>query len=355
MWLLALACRAASPVETAPFSLVEVARVASPTAIVSTPGDPPALYITQQEGRIWRVASGRTELALDITDRVAAGGEKGLLGMSFAPTWPSDPRVFVNYTSAKGGLHTVVASFTVDGTSHRGAPDSEVLVLRFDQPYPNHNSGPVHFGPDGYLYVTTGDGGSGGDPQGNGQNLGVLLGKILRLDVSVSPYRVPPDNPFVGKPGARPEIWAYGVRNPWGVSFDAGTLWFADVGQNAWEEVNVGESGANYGWNRMEGTHCYRTEVCDRSGLTMPVAEYGHDLGQSITGGVVYRGPSIPVLDGRFVYADFLTGRLWVVRRGEAPVLLTTLPMSPSSFGVDSGNRLHVADYQGVIWRIDPR
>jgi hypothetical protein len=191
-------------------------------------------------------------------------------------------------------------------------------TLKDDQPFQNHNSGPVLFGPDGYLYVTVGDGGSGGDPQGNGQNLGVLLGKILRLDVSRAPYTVPPDNPFVATEGARPEIWAYGVRNPWGARFDGDTLWFADVGQNQWEEVNVGVKGGNYGWNRMEGTHCFKGVVCDQSGLVVPVAEYGHDVGQSVTGGAVYRGPSIPALDGRYVYADFASGVMFAVRQRAA-------------------------------------
>ena len=356
MWLLFIACQAAPVADPpAPFRLTASGKVPSPTAIAATPGDADALYVVEQEGRVWRLENGRQVVVLDITARVKSGGETGLLGLAFAPTGPADPRLFVNYTAGEGGLHTVIASFTVDPARHRGDPASEVQILTYAQPYPNHNSGPVLFGPDGYLYITTGDGGSGGDPHGNGQNLGVLLGKILRVDVGGVPYRVPPDNPLVGRSGALPEIWAYGVRNPWGARFDGSTLWFADVGQNAWEEVNVGVKGANYGWNRMEGTHCYPSNGCDQSGITLPVAEYGHDVGQSVTGGAVYRGPSIPALDGRYVYADFVSGVLFTVRPGEAATRVTKLMMNPSSFGVDNQGRLYVGDYAGVIWRVDPR
>lgn len=355
MWFLLLACQAAPTVENGPFHFTAAGKVPSPTAIVSTPADPRALYVTEQTGRIWRLAGGQQVVVMDLTDRVASGGEKGLLGLAFAPTWPTDPRIFVNYTAEGGGLHTVVASFRVDGTSHKGDPASEVQVLTYAQPYSNHNSGPVLFGPDGMLYVTVGDGGSGGDPQGNGQNLGVLLGKILRIDVSGPAYTVPADNPFVGKEGARPEIWAYGVRNPWGAHFDGDTLWFADVGQNEWEEVNTGVKGANYGWNRMEGTHCFKATTCDQAGITLPVAEYGHDVGQSVTGGVVYRGPSIPILDGKYLYADFAAGILFAVKPGEPGRRISKIAMAPSTFGEDEQHRVYIADYgSGVLWRLDP-
>jgi len=358
--LLLLACPTATTISPAPadapFRLTAAGKVPQPTAIQSSAGDPDALYVVEQEGRVWRLAGGQQKVVLDITDRVDAGGEKGLLGLALSPTWPADPRLWVNYTHVEAGqLRTSISSFTVNPTTWRADPQSEVRVLGFDQPYANHNSGPVLFAPDGTLFVTVGDGGAGGDPKGYAQNPGELLGKILRLDVSTAPYRVPADNPFVGKEGWRPEIWALGVRNPWGASFDGDTLWFADVGQNAWEEVNQGVKGANYGWNRLEGTHCYKAASCDVAGLTPPVAEYGHDVGQSVTGGVVYRGPSIPALDGRYLYADFASGRFWGVKPGRAPESLPKLSMNPSAFGVDTQKRVYIADYgSGVLWRVDP-
>ena len=312
--LFLLACAQAGP--PPPLSFTQVARVASPTAIAVPPGED-VLYVTEQEGRIWRIGAQNT-LVLDIRDRVRAGGERGLLGLAFAPGWPQDPRIFVNYTYEAPHLRTRIASYRVrtDGTFD---PASEVEVLSFEQPYSNHNSGALTFGPDGMLYAGVGDGGSGGDPQGHGQNRGDWLGSILRLDVSVAPYRVPPDNPFVGQAGVLPEIWAYGVRNPWGMHFDGATLWFADVGQDKWEEIDRGVPGGNYGWNQVEGTHCY-VAGCDPKGTVAPVAEYGHDFGQSVTGGVVYRGPSVPVIDGKYVYADFVTGLFWALEIGRAHV-----------------------------------
>ncbi len=355
MWLLFMACEAAPQADPpAPFQLTAAGKVPNATAMAATPGDADALYVTEQAGRVWRVEAGRQAVVLDVSGRIASGGETGLLGLAFAPTWPADPRIFVNYTETAEGLRTVIASFRVDPGTKRAEPASEVRILTYDQPYSNHNSGPVLFGPDGYLYVAVGDGGSGGDPQKNAQNLGVYLGKILRLDVSSTPYAVPADNPFVGQAGVLPEIWAYGVRNPWGARFDGDTLWFADVGQNQWEEVNVGVKGANYGWNRVEGTHCYKTTLCDQTGLTPPVAEYGHDVGQSVTGGAVYRGPSIPALDGKYVYADFASGALFTVKQGESATRVTKLSMNPSTFGVDNQRRLYIADYGGVLWRVDP-
>jgi glucose/arabinose dehydrogenase len=351
--LLLTACASAGP--TGALTFAPVADMPQPTSITASPGED-TLYVTEQVGRVWRVdPNGKVPpaLVLDIRDKVTAGGELGLLGLAFAPKWPQDRRVFLNYTLRDPKLGTRVAAYTAraDGTLD---PASEQQVLRFDQPYANHNSGALAVGPDGFLYIGVGDGGSGGDPHGHGQNRATWLGSILRVDVSTLPYTVPADNPFVGEPNVQPEIWAYGVRNPWGMHFDGDTLWFADVGQNEWEEVNRGVAGGNYGWNITEGTHCYDARTCDTTGLVPPVAEYNHDLGQSVTGGVVYRGPSIPALDARYVYADFASGRIWAVPvTGGAANLVMDSDLMPASFGTDRQGRLYVGDYRGKIWRIE--
>ena len=338
--------------------LTPVADIAQPTAIVAPARGPGGLYVVEQEGRIWRLdpeTSAAPTLFLDIRKRVRSGGELGLLGLAFAPRYPDDPRILVNYTSDDGGLHTRIAAFQVaaDGATANAA--SESTVLRFDQPYANHNSGSLAVGPDGMLYIGVGDGGSGGDPGNHGQDRSDWLGSILRVDVATAPYTVPPDNPFVNTPGAAPEIWAYGVRNPWGMHFDGATLWFADVGQNKWEEVNRGVAGGNYGWKVMEGNHCYKASSCNSTAMLAPVAEYSHAEGQSVTGGVVYRGPSVPAIDGRYVYADFASGVFWAVAtEGGAPVRLADTELMPSTFGVDRGGRLYVGDYRGQIWRVGP-
>lgn len=242
-------------------------------------------------------------------------------------------------------------------------PPARVL-LEIDQPYSNHNGGDLAFGPDGYLYIATGDGGSGGDPLGNAQNLRSLLGKILRLDVDRSrhglPYAIPEDNPFYGNTGGiREEIYAYGLRNPWRIAFDreTGELWAADVGQSAMEEIDIVEKGRNYGWNVMEGSLCFRTLRCDRDGLTLPVWEYAPEGGgASVTGGYVYRGNEIPALRGQYVFADFIDGRIWTLRRDErggAKVrLLDTRIGGITSFGEDEAGELYAALYDGRVLRL---
>ncbi len=348
MILLTLAC--ATPTRAADALRFErVAAVAQPTAIVSGAG---AIWVTEQAGRIWRVTSGAPVAVLDLERRITAGGERGLLGLALAPRFPEDPRVFVNYTHTVGGrLRTRIASFRWrDG---RVDPSSEVEILGFDQPYANHNSGALAFGPDGMLYVAVGDGGSGGDPQNHAQDPSDWLGSILRVDVSGTPYAVPPDNPFVGNAGFLPEIWALGVRNPWGMHFDGDTLWFADVGQNAWEEVNRGVRGGNYGWRVTEGATCFNAASCDRTGFVEPVATYGHDVGVSVTGGVVYRGTELPALNGHYLYADFATGVFFgVPTGGGAPRQLDDTDLNPSCFGTDADGRVLVGDYRGTIWRL---
>ncbi len=254
--LLLSACVAASPPSPElPFRLTLVAEVEGPTALVTPTAGPDGLYVAEQAGRVWRPVDGSAPtLVLDVRSRVRSGGELGLLGLAFAAGYPQDPRVFVNYTYESPKLRTRVASYVMNAEGTRLDPGSEVEVLSFAQPYPNHNGGALAIGPAGLLYIAIGDGGSGGDPHGHAQDLSDWLGSILRIDVRTVPYSVPLDNPFVvtgegvGAPDtrdARPEIWAYGVRNPWGMHFDRDTLWFADVGQDRWEEVNRGVKGGN--------------------------------------------------------------------------------------------------------------
>jgi glucose/arabinose dehydrogenase len=336
----------------------------SPVHLVAPPGDP-RLFIVEQPGRI-RIVEGGALLEtpfLDITDRVRAGGERGLLSVAFHPRYAENGFFYVNYTDRDGD--TKVERYRVGWEPNRANPTSAKPVLAVDQPYANHNGGHILFGPDGMLYIGMGDGGSGGDPHGNGQDLRTLLGKLLRIDVDHgTPYGIPPDNPFVGRRGARPEIWALGLRNPWRMAFDdsTGLLYIADVGQNQWEEVHVEKAdaaGLNYGWNVMEGDHCFRGSRCDRRGLAIPPYEYGHGEGCSITGGVVYRGRRIPWAAGFYFFADYCSGWIWSFRyaKGEATeVQQWTLPATPSptSFGTDAAGEIYVVSHGGRVWRIAP-
>jgi glucose/arabinose dehydrogenase len=282
------------------------------------------LFVVEQSGRIRIVHDGKLvdRPFLDISDRISSGGERGLLGLAFHPGYPNDPRFFVDYTDRDG--NTVVASYRVSANDPDVAdPGSEVALLHVNQPFPNHNGGGTVFGPDGMLYIALGDGGSEGDPQGNGQRVDALLAKILRIDVDHpdpgKPYGIPLDNPFVGVDGAKPEIWMTGLRNPWRFRFDPsnGDLWIGDVGQNKWEEIDVaraGQRGLNFGWNVMEGFHCYQpADGCDQTGLTLPVAEYGHDLGCAVIGGVVIRGAAQGRLNGGYVFGDDCSDNLWLM------------------------------------------
>jgi len=287
------------------------------------------VFIVEQPGRIRLVEDGQLarEPFLDIIDRIASGGERGLLGLAFHPDFPADHRLFVNYTDVNGD--TVIAEYRVDETGNASDPNSERILLQIDQPYPNHNGGAVVFGPDGMLYIATGDGGSGGDPHRNGRRLDTLLAKILRIDVDGTPnteqgrYRIPDDNPFLDDPDAMPEIWVTGLRNPWRMRFDGETrnLWIGDVGQGAWEEIDVapaGVGGLDFGWNRMEGFDCFEpSDGCDENGLTLPVAAYGHDLGCAVIGGVVVRDPDQPLLDDGYLFSDSCSGLLWVLDAGD--------------------------------------
>jgi glucose/arabinose dehydrogenase len=325
-----------------------------------------AWWITEQIGRVTRIdAEGQASPVLDITDRVStAGNEEGLLGLAFAPDFESS-RIFFLYYSAANPRRSVISSFVANAAEGTvSAPGSELVRLEVDQPFSNHNGGQIVFGPDGYLYVALGDGGSARDPQGNGQNLGALLGKILRIDVSgESGYSVPPDNPFAGQGDARGEIWAYGLRNPWRFSFDSATgdLWAGDVGQNTREEVDVITRGGNYGWSIMEGFGCLDGgQNCNRDGLLLPVIDYGRDGGCSITGGFVYRGAAIPELYGAYVYADYCSGIIWALRYDGTEVTeqaqIAQADFAVSSFAQGDDGELYVLDHsdEGGIYRLVP-
>jgi glucose/arabinose dehydrogenase len=327
------------------------------------------LFVVEQEGLVSvfkndaSVSSKKT--FLDIRNKVEDNGnEEGLLGLAFHPQYKTNGYLYVNYTASNPD-RTVISRFKVSATNPDVAdPASEVVLLTFNQPYSNHNGGQVSFGPDGYLYIGVGDGGSGGDPQGNGQNLKTLLGTILRIDVNKQEggkkYAIPADNPFAGnKSGYKEEIYAYGLRNPWRFSFDpvSKKLWTGDVGQNAYEEIDIIEKGGNYGWNTMEGNHCFEPKRnCSQQGLKLPVWEYPRTEGVSITGGFVYRGPSLPALTGKYIYADYGSGKIWALDASSAKPVNTTLVESNlniSSFGVDAKNELYICAFDGKVYLLE--
>ncbi|HEV8600727.1 MAG TPA: PQQ-dependent sugar dehydrogenase, partial [Gemmatimonadales bacterium] len=348
--------------------LQEVASgLAFPLFLTSPPGDNARLFVVEKTGRIRIVRNGSllSTPFLDLSSQVSNGSEQGLLGLAFHPGYSANGRFVVNYTNPSGD--TRISVFRVSANPDIADPASEQVILSVDQPYSNHNGGMVTFGPDGKLYIGLGDGGSGGDPQGNGQNRNALLGKILRLEVSATgQVSVPGDNPFVGQPGVRPEIWSYGVRNPWRFSFDRQTndLYIGDVGQSAREEVDVSTSatqfgrGLNYGWNRMEGLACYSpSSGCNQSGLTLPVLDYGHSDGCSVTGGYVYRGDDVPALKGLYFYADYCEGWIrsfrWNGTAASDQREWSTLKPGGqiSSFGEDARGELYVMTSSGKVFR----
>jgi glucose/arabinose dehydrogenase len=342
-----------------------VSGLVAPVHLAAAPADA-RLFIVEQAGRIRVLRDGALldQPFLDLTAVVASGGERGLLGLAFDPLFPQTGWFWVNYTGLDGA--TRVVRYSVSDDPDVADPASARLLLRIEQPFANHNGGHVAFGPDGMLYIGTGDGGSGGDPQGHGQNRGTLLGALLRLDVrSGDPYGIPPDNPFTTTPGARPELWAFGLRNPWRFSFDAAsaTLLVADVGQDAREEINAAPAvaaGLNYGWNIMEGSACYGAASCGREGLTLPIHEYGHNDGCSVTGGLVYRGTRLTGLQGTYFYSDYCRGWLRSFRI-EAGAATDHRSWSAGalgnvvSFGADAAGEIHIVDAGGRILRLEPR
>ena len=324
------------------------------------------LFVVEQGGTI-RVfdndaSTSSMSTFLDISGQITSGGERGLLGLAFHPNYETNGYFYVNYTDGNGD--TNISRFEVSGTDPDDAdPNSETLILQYDQPYSNHNGGHIAFGPDGYLYIASGDGGSGGDPENNGQDPSTPLGNILRIDVDGSQngnnYAIPADNPFVDNTqGYREEVFAYGLRNPWRFSFDSdnGRLFAADVGQNQYEEIDLIESGGNYGWNIMEGAHCYNSDSCDQSGLILPIWEYDHGEGQSITGGYVYRGPSLSGLTGHYIYGDFSSGKIWALDVTDIDDLsnseLLDTGLNISSFGTDADNELYICSFDGNIYKL---
>ena len=325
------------------------------------------MFVTEQRGVIYSFSANNSQQAdvfLDITDRVNRGGnEEGLLGLVFGSDYQENGYFYVYYSAADPS-RSVVSRFSLDEEDTDVAdPESEVIIMEVAQPFSNHNAGQLAFGPDGYLYIGLGDGGSAGDPLGNGQNLVTLLGSILRIDVSglsaPGDYEIPADNPFVGTTGAREEIWAFGLRNPWRFSFDAetGLLWAGDVGQSSWEEIDIIAKGANYGWNIMEGSHCYSPATgCDQSGLTLPIVEYDHSQGCSVTGGYVYRGDQTPSLQGYYIYGDYCSGNIWALAYDGNVVtdniLLVDSGLSITSFGEDLAGNLYILDRQGGIYTL---
>ena len=339
-----------------------VSGLKDPTTITHAGDGSGRLFILEQKGTIRVVKGGKLlpEPFLDIRKVVkSSGSEQGLLGLAFPPAFAEKKRFYVNYTRTKGTGDTYVSRFLTSKDGNRASPESEEVLLTVRQPYSNHNGGQLAFGPDGYLYIGTGDGGSGGDPQNNSQSLKTFLGKILRIDPEsrTKGYANPKDNPFGN------EIWAYGIRNPWRFSFDrsTGDLYIADVGQNEWEEIDFqpakSRGGGNYGWNVMEGSHCFRPKTCDTKGLTLPVAEYPTSSPDcSITGGYVYRGKEFPQMAGIYLYGDFCSGKVRGLRkngdRWETKVLLEP-KIAISTFGEDEAGNLYLADYEkGDIYKI---
>lgn len=329
------------------------------------------LFAVERDGRIKvfenQTNVNTTNLFLDITDRVTAGGETGLLGLAFHPDYETNGYFYVNYT-APSPLRTVISRFSVSSSNPDSADkNSELILLTYNQPYSNHNGGCVAFGPDGYLYIAAGDGGSGGDPQGNGQSITTLLGKIIRIDVNnLQPplnYGIPADNPFVDSTNVniRKEIYAWGLRNTWRFSFDTvtGWLWAGDVGQNLWEEVDIIQNGKNYGWRCYEGTHIFDLSSCNGI-YENPIWEYPHNStgGYSITGGYVYRGQNVPELFGKYIYGDYVSRNVWALEYdGINPTVNTQITQAPSSitsFGVDEDQELYLVSFNGKIYKFIP-
>ncbi len=339
-----------------------ISGLAAPVGVTNAGDASGRLFVLEKPGRVRVVTDGVLQAGsfLDVVDRVASNGERGLLGLAFHPDFATNRFLYAFYTRQTDG-DLVIARFIADIGLAAASPSTEQVLLVIEHSSEsNHNGGQLAFGPDGFLYIGTGDGGGGGDPDGNGQSTDALLGKVLRIDVDgtgagpFGRYAIPADNPFVGGPQAE-EIWAYGLRNPWRFSFDreGGALWIGEVGQNDWEEIDrepAGDPGGrNYGWNVMEGAHCYNATTCDQSGMSLPIAEYDHGLGCSVTGGVVYRGTTWPDLVGQYVFADFCSGRIWTIPAdGTAASMRLQASLNLTSFGESETGELYATHFQWV-------
>ncbi len=342
-----------------------------PVALIQPPGDSSRWFVVEKSGIIWVFTNDQNtssaSIFLDIRALVNASGEGGLLGLAFHPNFPVTPEVFVSYTRSGAPLESYVSRFLSTDSGQTLNAATEEVILTVDQPATNHNGGDVAFGPDGYLYVGFGDGGGSGDQFGNGQNTNTLMGAIVRVDVEGgSPYAIPAGNPFetnavcTGGSGADncPEIFAWGLRNPWRFSFDRVTskLWAGDVGQGDWEEIDVIAAGSNYGWNVREGAHCFNPANGCADTFVEPIAEYDHGLGRSITGGFVYRGAGISDLGGWYVFGDFSSGRLFGIPEtsptGAAPEVFAETGLQIVSFAQDTDGELYVLNFVGTIHKI---
>jgi glucose/arabinose dehydrogenase len=345
---------------------LHAAGLTQPVDIVHAGDASGRLFIVERVGRVRIIKNGALLPApfLDISGKISTAGEQGLLGLAFPPGYAAKGRFYVSYTDKSGA--TVIARYFVSADPDVADPASEQIVLTAPHPRTYHYAGHIAFSPsDGYLYISIGDGGYANDPYGYGQNTNTMLGKILRIDVEsgVQPYAIPATNPYAQTAGYRPEIWALGFRNPWRFAFDRATadLYIADVGQDLWEEVDfqpaAGPGGENYGWNVMEGTHCFMADTCDATGKTLPVWEYPHPAGcASITGGVVYRGARFPAMRGIYFYADYCSGEIWGLQRGDvdwqASLLLDTA-YRITAFGEDEDGNVYLTNYySGEIYRL---
>ena len=352
-----------------PLTLTSVASgFTSPLALVPSNDSTNRLFVVEQRGTIRIIQNGALLAGnfLDISSKVITAGEQGLLGLAFHPQFASNQKFYIYYSRLLNSQRQSVIAEYLISTSNANQADaaSERILLVVNQPnFDNHKGGQLAFGPDGFLYVGLGDGGSGGDPFGNGQSLNTVLGKILRIDVNPSgskPYSIPADNPFAS--GSAPEIWAYGLRNPWRFSFDStGRLFCGDVGQGQFEEVDIIQKGGNYGWNVMEGAHCFNpSSGCNQNGLILPITEYDHSEGTAIIGGFVYRGSAIPQLQGSYVFGDFTGGKIWRLQETTPASWTRTVLLSTSrtisSFGQDQSGELYVVDYgAGAVLKLTPQ
>ena len=353
-----------------PWATIELKPIASgfrePTYLTNAKDGSGRIFVVEKKGqiKILKESNILSEPFIYIVSQVRSkGSEQGLFSVAFHPNYKENGRFFVNYTNLDGD--TIVSEYKVSNNPDKADKNSERIIIMIRQPASNHNGGQLKFGPDGYLYIGMGDGGGAGDPWGNAQNKQVLLGKMLRIDVDgEKPYGIPKNNPFVGKKDGREEIWAYGLRNPWRFSFDpvTGDMYIADVGQKDWEEIHFqpanSKGGENYGWDLFEGFHEFEPkEGYDTNMFTMPVAEYGHKQGCSVTGGYIYRGKKYPTVSGTYFFADFCSGRIWGLRKNPKGTWEMTefleSPLMVSSFGLDEDGEIYVLDFKkGAIYHL---